>query len=118
LLPHNHGYLTVDPLKRDTSLGMGPGGQHNHGYLTVDPLKLLAEILTDQTNTSGETDKDRFAYGRYQRGNSFVMANFFGEKNNGNLDEATVYLSKLQLSQTCNCKTVLPGTLAKERLLG
>ena len=42
-LRHNHGYPTVDPLKRHsihcTEIN------HNHGYPTVDPLKLVVMIF-------------------------------------------------------------------------
>ncbi len=37
---HNHGYLTVDPLKPDVVAAFPLGEDHNHGSQTVDPLKL------------------------------------------------------------------------------
>ena len=37
---HNHGYWTVDPLKRVIVLDILRDWCHNHGYWTVDPLKL------------------------------------------------------------------------------
>ena len=36
---HNHGYPTVDPLKRPALRTAGRVCLHNHGYPTVDPLK-------------------------------------------------------------------------------